>query len=71
MKDDGAMSINGSHRHRRPSVSRTSLILLILLVVAGLVLATHFLEKHSDLIGLIAILGAAVLIAAVAWLDAD
>ena len=66
------MSIDsGSHRYRRPSVSRTHLVVLIVLVVAGLVLATHFLEKHSELIGLVAILGAAVLIAAVAWLDTD
>ena len=66
------MSMNsGSHRYRRPSVSRTQLVILIVLVVTGLVLATHFLENHGDLIGLVAILGAAVLIAAVAWLDAD
>ena len=66
------MSMNtGTRRYRRPSVSRTTLIVLIVLVVAGLVLATHFLEKHGELIGLVAILGAAVLIAAVAWFDAD
>lgn len=66
------MSMNTSqHRHRRPSVSRTQLIVLIVVVVTGLVLATHFLEKHGDLIGLVAILGAAVLIAAVAWFEAD
>jgi len=66
------MSMNQSrHRYRRPSVSRTQLIVLIVIVVAGLVLASQFLEHHSDLIGLIAILGGAVLVAAVAWLDGD
>ena len=66
------MSMNtGTRRYRRPSVSRTTLIVLIVLVVAGLVIATHLLEKHGELIGLVAILGAAVLIAAVAWFNAD
>jgi uncharacterized membrane protein len=72
MKDDCAMSWNlDPHRHGRPSVSRTQLVVLILLVVAGLVLATHFLENHGELIGLVAIVGAAILIAAVAWFDHD
>jgi hypothetical protein len=62
---------SGSHRYRRPSVSRTTLVVLIVLVSAGLVIAGHFLEKHGALTGLVAVLGIAVLVAAVAWFDAD